>query len=316
MKVGEALDRLPQQHREALEWFIHNTGSVVSWPGPLPSGTLLATKAKGIYKPEWSEYALSVRQTRDSPYADRPPLVLPNGSWLYEYYQEGTDPAARDRYFTNLALLKCSKDHVPIGVLRQDPLVPAEDYRVLGVAEVIGWDGGYFILGGPSSDGTLPGAGLSGELNAFESLARSLETEAGAFDPKGIVDAREKIMAAIVRRRGQVAFRAALLRVYEGRCAVTGCNEAQALEAAHIVPYKGGETNHPTNGLLLRADIHTLFDLGLIAIDSKTMKVVLSPTLATGSYSSLASSPIHLPADLTLRPSKAALDFHRESAGL
>ncbi|WP_200883691.1 HNH endonuclease [Archangium violaceum] len=51
---------------------------------------------------------------------------------------------------------------------------------------------------------------------------------------------------------------------YGGRCALTDCEEPRVLEAAHIFPYHGPQTNHVTNGLLLRADLHVLFDLGLL----------------------------------------------------
>src|SRR5271155_3471993 len=42
------------------------------------------------------------------------------------------------------------------------------------------------------------------------------------------------------------------------------------LEAAHISPYRGLQSNHPQNGLLLRADLHSLFDLGMLAVDPLT----------------------------------------------
>lgn len=77
----------------------------------------------------------------------------------------------------------------------------------------------------------------------------------------------EKVLQAIKTRRGQPAFRKALLAVFDGTCCITGCKVEAVLEAAHIVPH-GEETNFSvTNGLLLRADIHTLFDLGLLRIN-------------------------------------------------
>jgi putative restriction endonuclease len=316
MEVRESLNKLDARHRRALEWFLSSLGGTVTWPDTLPDGTILATRAKGIFKPEWSNYALSVRQTRNTDYPDHPPAPLPDGSWLYEYHQEGHDPTTRDRYFTNTALLRCSKDQVPVGVLRQDPQSENEGYRVLGLASVIRWEGGYFLLGGASKGGVFPEVGTAGELAAIAALATQKETELGSFDPNGLVDAREKIMASIVRRRGQASFRATLLEAYGGRCAVSNCDEAQALEAAHIIPYMGAETNHPTNGLLLRADIHTLFDVGLLAVDTATMTILLSPELRSGSYASLESAKLRLPAVPTLRPSKSALDLHREWAGL
>jgi predicted restriction endonuclease len=72
------------------------------------------------------------------------------------------------------------------------------------------------------------------------------------------------IKVAIKTRRGQPAFRQALLTEYKGTCCITGCKIEAVLEAAHIIP-NGDETNYSVyNGLLLRADVHTLFDLGLL----------------------------------------------------
>jgi len=136
------------------------------------------------------------------------------------------------------------------------------------------------------------------------------------FEPSNIQDARERAIGSIVRRRGQPVFRSQLLRLYQGRCAITGENVEQALEAAHIIAYKGENTNHPQNGLLLRADIHTLFDLRLIAIDSKTMTVLVSSALIKTSYGCFIGKRINLPVNKQNWPSATALDIHRREAGL
>ena len=127
------------------------------------------------------------------------------------------------------------------------------------------------------------------------------------FDPSAVSDHREKQIAAVVRRRGQGKFRSALIDIYNGECVITGCNAPEALEAAHISPYLGDETNHPQNGLLLRADIHSLFDLGLIAIDPATMTVVIAEHLKEGSYAELSGIRIATPSDPTLTASVEAL---------
>src|SRR5258708_5962168 len=65
--------------------------------GQLLSATeKLASKAKGIYKPEWTKYALSIRQSLLSPYPDQDPIVRSDGTWSYLYFQENIDPNARD----------------------------------------------------------------------------------------------------------------------------------------------------------------------------------------------------------------------------
>ena len=65
------------------------------------------------------------------------------------------------------------------------------------------------------------------------------------------------------------------------------------------------------NGMLLRADLHTLFDLGLICVHTSTSKVVIAPKLKGTSYESLNGKSVRLPANATLWPSKA-LDYHRQ----
>jgi putative restriction endonuclease len=59
------------------------------------------------------------------------------------------------------------------------------------------------------------------------------------------------------------------------------------LEAAHIRPYRGFLDNHVENGLLLRADLHTLFDLDLIGIEPFTLTVHLNPAVSRGEYQRL-----------------------------
>lgn len=118
---------------------------------------------------------------------------------------------------------------------------------------------------------------------------------AGAFDPVSVKDDRQRAVASIVRRRGQPEFRRKLLRAYGNRFAVTGCNAVETLEAAHIVPYQGVATNHVSNGLILRADLHTLFDLGLLTIAADTLTVVLSPALSQTTYGELNGKPILVP---------------------
>ncbi|REC75828.1 hypothetical protein DRF60_15060 [Chryseobacterium elymi] len=97
-------------------------------------------------------------------------------------------------------------------------------------------------------------------------------------------DEREIILQAIKLRRGQQSFRKKLLEKYNRTCIITGCNVVDILEAAHIKPYRGENDHHPNNGLLLRADIHTLFDLNLISINPSTFEVIVSDLLINSEY--------------------------------
>ena len=127
------------------------------------------------------------------------------------------------------------------------------------------------------------------------------------FDPTDDRDARRRVLSSLVRRQGQGPFRRELLRAYQNRCAITGWAVADVLEAAHILPYRGEHTNHVSNGLLLRSDLHALFDLHLIEINPETYTVVIHPTLADTPYGEMHGREIRLPEDATLRPSSEYL---------
>lgn len=136
------------------------------------------------------------------------------------------------------------------------------------------------------------------------------------FDPASIEEGREVEIGNIVRRRGQPEFRKQLLKIYGNRCAVTGCDVVATLEAAHILPYKGPETNHPANGLLLRSDIHTLFDLGQITVDPATLAVEVGSELAGTEYDQYQGQKLTEPREKSLAPSPEALGIHRDNRGL
>jgi hypothetical protein len=117
-------------------------------------------------------------------------------------------------------------------------------------------------------------------------------------------------------RMGQPAFRSRLLAAYDGRCAITDADVPETLEAAHIVAHADGGTTDTSNGILLRADLHTLFDLRLIAVDTAEWTVVAHPDIRRRKLSQqFHEVPLRLPAVPADRPAPAALDRHREAAG-
>jgi putative restriction endonuclease len=136
------------------------------------------------------------------------------------------------------------------------------------------------------------------------------ETTSTEFNPNDVADGRRRIQRTIAERRGQRTFRQALLNAYGQRCAISGCDVLDILEAAHIYPYRGEQTNHVTNGILLRADLHTLFDCGLIGIDPETFQVLLAPKLRNSEYGQWHSAALRQPDNLVMRPSKEALKAH------
>ena len=111
----------------------------------------------------------------------------------------------------------------------------------------------------------------------------------------------------IAQRRGQRTFRNVLIGSYRQTCQVTAFTGVEALEAAHIVPYSaGGEwANDPTNGLLLRSDIHTLFDLALLKVDPDSLRVRIMEPLSQTSY--MKYHDIEIKTSDVLQPSRRAL---------
>lgn len=150
-------------------------------------------------------------------------------------------------------------------------------------------------------------------LTRFEEFQKQQEAEAGeAFDPKNLADGRKRILGAVIRRLGQRTFRRKLISAYDAQCALTRCRTLWVLEAAHITPYRGTKTNAVSNGLLLRADVHTLFDLALIAIEPSKLVVRVSRLLKGSQYEALDGRPPLFPAKAILHPSPAALEYHYE----
>ena len=154
------------------------------------------------------------------------------------------------------------------------------------------------------------------DMSGIIKLSEREQTRLYAFDPKSTKDGRERIVETITMRRGQPKMRQSLLAAYDYTCAVTGCNAPDALEATYIIPYRGKYTHHSSNGLLLRADLHTLFDLGKIAVDTRSMTLVISDELLDTNYRILADRPLKYPKEDSQRPSTEALDLHRRLVGL
>lgn len=134
------------------------------------------------------------------------------------------------------------------------------------------------------------------------------------FDPSAIEDGRERVAREIAIRRGQAAFRRGLLDAY-GCCAISGSTVEPALEAAHIVRYQGPGTNHLSNGLLLRADLHSLFDFGLLSVDAATLTILVSSKVASSEYWEYRGAGLKL-GRAQATPSPQALNYHRLIAGL
>jgi putative restriction endonuclease len=116
------------------------------------------------------------------------------------------------------------------------------------------------------------------------------------------------------QRLGQRAFRAVVLETYGRRCAVTGSRIRPALEAAHVRPLDKGGEHRVDNGLLLRSDLHRLFDAGYIGVDPSYRLHVsrrLRDEFSNGEQLyAMANQPIAVPVRRVDRPNHEFLEWH------
>lgn len=160
--------------------------------------------------------------------------------------------------------------------------------------------------------GTLTGAELRKlcEQTRSQNSLRRLRWDAfqqaiadsGTHTPLHIVGLTQEVITGghrttTVRARiGQPTFRRQLLDTFGENCAFTGPAPAPALEAAHLYSYATKGKHHRNGGLLLRRDLHRLFDLGLIAVDPSSQTLdVASDLAAFPDYSHLQGKPLTVP---------------------
>jgi putative restriction endonuclease len=115
-------------------------------------------------------------------------------------------------------------------------------------------------------------------------------------------------------RLGQGAFRIAVVDAYQRSCAVTGEHSLPVLEAAHIRPYGTGGEHAVSNGLLLRSDVHRLYDQGYVTV-SPDHKFKVSPLLRevwnNGTvYYAFEGKTIQLPGEKDQLPDRELLEWH------
>jgi putative restriction endonuclease len=121
----------------------------------------------------------------------------------------------------------------------------------------------------------------------------------------------------IAPRLGQGTFRIAVTDNYGRRCAVTGEKTLPILDAAHIRAISDGGAHELSNGLLLRTDIHRLFDLGYVTVSTGGRFEVgrrLREDFDNGRhYYELHGQPLRLPREAEARPSNVAIEWHQNS---
>ena len=309
MTLSERILELPNSnHREALLWFLEKTGQVTGWPDKTSNGVMLATKAAGIFKPKDIDYILSVRSSaRDNAitlYNDKEPVYEGDGTWTYLYQHEIQSNGNPESLWRNKAMVLNLEHNIPIAVFRQVPSKSEKIYKILGLAFVRHYNPstGYFFLQGINDN-----TSMLDQKHLPDSTKEDVDMDS---------DTRRWQKTVSMIREGQSKFRELLLSSYTNKCAVTGYDIPEALEAAHIRPYRGLHTNETRNGILLRADIHNLFDFGVLGVDPDNNKIVLSTKATHSKYSNLSGKQITIPDISADRPDPLLLDCHLRLHGL
>jgi hypothetical protein len=126
-------------------------------------------------------------------------------------------------------------------------------------------------------------------------------------------DTDKRYSQSLRDRRGAPKFRRALMRLYDGKCAITGDEPAEVLEAAHIEPHAVSGRNSLDNGLLLRSDIHALFDDHLLWIEPDSLTVSIALKLRSTTYAGLEGQGLRPRIDGSV-PNRQLLTDHMRNA--
>lgn len=148
--------------------------------------------------------------------------------------------------------------------------------------------------------------------NAVAALLRASPTQLGSSEP-----ARFGAEYLTRARLGQGAFRVLVTEAYDCRCAITGERTLPVLEAAHIKPYSETGPHLVSNGLLLRSDLHTLFDDGYVTV-TEDLRVEVSKRIkeefenGREYYQHRGNPLVTFPGRPDERPSTEFLRWHNE----
>jgi putative restriction endonuclease len=215
-----------------------------------------------------------------------------------------------------------------LGRLRSGSVAPGADYQIgcILLAEPFFLDEPDWIIG-PRDWEKETVQGSNYDLKTGE--GRRIWGELVARVPTKVVPAYEPVEPPAVQERygapllvyprlGQGSFRIEVTEHYSRRCAVTGERTLPALEAAHIKPYAEGGPHAVSNGLLLRSDLHHLFDAGYITVSPDHRLEVsrrIREEFENGrNYYALDGQPIRNPSAPALAPSSEFLGWHRQNA--
>ena len=324
LTLASAEKLVPREFIPAWDWFQSMEGQTIP---RLPNGQdapssvpIKLASQSGIHTPGidsisggWRngrKYALTI-YTSGKRYKDAPIVHRPDGTWLLDYQMQTTEEGRKRRWDHNEPLVHCLEDGIPVGVLVGQP---SGGYIVYGLAfvERFNPETKMFTLHGPANVASdldqrycvMPAAELTDtELQQIEELRR-LSTEN--------TDERVKAFVQQVIRIRQTQFSKAVFEAYGYRCAISDTSVQKTLQAAHIDNYRGRRSQIVQNGILLRADLHLLYDANLLSIRPNDFAIELADAPGMQEYEQLIGKNPHirLPKDEQYWPDEKLLEVH------
>lgn len=245
------------------------------------------------------------------------------GGGFFEYYAELPMSLAWDAFGIKNGAASLQAVRERIARLRRTPADWYEDFTIgcIVLVEPFFWpeelwipqpaDFSSQIVRGKGYDLTR-GTGAALWAEVIERLQATPGATMGAMLPGGYAE------PSLVRRRiGQGTFRVAITQAYQRQCAITRERALPALEAAHIRPFAETTEHYVRHGLLLRSDVHRLFDRGYITVTPE-LRVEASQRMKDDfndgdNYVRLHGSSIWVPESTELRPDPEVLAWHNEN---
>lgn len=299
----------PYYGKVVLPSFLRKTATVI------PEIERIHPLIEGIYKPAWSDLALSIACMLESPYADEVHYA-DDGRWWIKYSPKagGRDVAQ------NAALFLCMKAHEPVLVLKQlsgKTSSHGARYRLLGLGMIQKYDSSKDVFIIQNIDLELLEA-ICADLPDEEIIEAAVR--ATALDEFSPFVREDKAIYKVSEQRRDVAFKRVVLGQYAGRCAVTGmmyCSEHHVeAQAAHIIPKHMMGSDDPRNGISLSRTLHWAFDEGLFTI-SDQYEVVVNKKALNADHDrfpilNMHGHPISRPDDEQFLPHPDALAVHKK----
>ena len=324
LSYDRACELVPPEYLYAYDWFQEHEGDTFPW---LPMGdhapdlpvSIKLARQSGIHTPSYnslkskgagkSRYVLLVHSegsasSPNSPYPDMDVVRRSDGTWTFDYCAHRPTPGKVVSQSYTGDMMNNLHDGIPVAVYVRYPGIGYINY---GLAYVERYDAftDMFTLHGPVSAEASNVDFCS--VVPYELLT---EEEKQIFRAADDGDDRKRVLAEQVRREKQGEFRQALLEAYSGSCAATGVDVPEVLQAAHIDPYRGKKSQVVTNGMLLRADIHLLYDAHLLTVLPEKNIIRVNKQLGSSFYSQFDGHQIQVPKNPLLRPNDELLEMH------